>query len=441
VTESLYSHLSEFNCPQGAQSKEKERADLIFVSYLQSLGIRGEVIGVDEAIGVMYKTGSIKKRPGPAFVRLGATKEQVYDTEEFWSIYDGLLSGENPEVIFGAAWKEELRKVGKPLRWIFMADALHALVGVRLFSDFFDKLLSLHPIQESAVGMSMEHYGAQLFMNFFELSDSLNDALLEADFSRFDHSCKRLDLWVIKDCLKPLLLLSEDDLHLYEWWWDQLTTPLLQLYDGTVVQLDNGNMSGNYLTVWINTFNNLRFWMCAHVHHGGLPTLENFRAMHKFKVYGDDTLGKSRLTLDDVARSSKDFGYDIKCEFKKVSDATFLKRKFLYFKPFGAFVPVHEDPIKAVASLVLKSTGSPTDLMSQIGSLLRLHWFNREVRPILMNAASILLALYPGDLGLRKLYGSQIPNASSIMHYYLGLEIGTSNLLKKPVDIEDNTEI
>lgn len=391
--------LGQFNQPlMFCDDNAYDQALLMLDQYFKKLRLRGRIISYSEALIEMEKSGSIEKSPGSHWKFM--TKREVYNCSEFHHIYEHYLDYNE---VFCRIWKEELRKVNKDNRNVYNAGALHTLIGYQLWSDLLKKLLGVCDFQENQVGLTYEYGGAHRFRHTFDDCDDI----YESDFANMDI---RLQSRIIKDVLylvsKCLIINSADDQLMLDWWVDNLVNPFLKLYDGRVYQLMNSNMSGHLLTVMVNSWSNMLHRFYVWIRLGNSPDLTLFRRVVNLKVYGDDTLmGVRYLGLNVPIDPDGTFARELCMVLKEErnDNPTFLKRYFINIPNFG-YCPVHVDAMKAVASVVFKSSNKPILVLQQIDSLLYMHWFHEDVRRFLFSVADKISTTHGSNAELMRVY-------------------------------------
>jgi hypothetical protein len=235
----------------------------------------------------------------------------------------------------------------------------------------------MHPkLSECAVGINAQ--GPE----WHELSEHImqhgRNRIFAGDHSKYDLEMKPSEMFL---AFKAVMELAQEcdytpvDLKIMEGIATEICYPTMS-YDGTLVQLNGSNPSGQNLTVYINCIVNSFLMRCVYFRRYKTSTLP-FRTNVALMTYGDDVVGSVAeaaddfnivTTIEELGRVGKKFTMPDKeslpVKFLTIDSVDFLKRRFRFEKEVGMyFAPLDEMSIlKSLHSVIQTSALSREEL-------------------------------------------------------------------------------
>lgn len=209
---------------------------------------------------------------------------------------EALKTWERVPVFWLCTVKEEIKPrikvLANNIRTFVSAPVQHDVVGQMLFGEVCEKLYA-STITSSFIGHSKYGRGMDAmyrrirrFPNWFCMDESEFDATLDRNFlfAVFE---------IVWRCLEESAR-TEENRKIAENWFHEIVYKIIVMEDGTLVQANTGNPSGNKLTILINTwclkmlFNYA--WIVLAQENGKEVDLAEMRANTEFALVGDDNL-------------------------------------------------------------------------------------------------------------------------------------------------------
>lgn len=316
--------------------------------------------------------------PGYPFIKLkefGSTGKTSFLGENLNFIYDNPIllkyideykecveRNERPVCLFTSTAKDELRtleKVNAGKTRCFAAAPLHFVVMFRQqFLDLFANIMENRIHNTSLVGINV--YGKEwdlVVRQLIRVAHPDEKQFLAGDFTNFDGTLNRDLLWCIFDFIETQYNRTS---QLSTALWTDITSSL-QLFGNSVIEVSNGQPSGNPGTAIINTLYNagLMFLVLSEVLSDLVETSENLNQQREISeirrnlyqhfspmFYGDDNLmafsAEFCKFVDPrlITLKMKTFGHiytsDLKdtadLQYRTLADVSILKRHFVYDK-------------------------------------------------------------------------------------------------------------
>lgn len=330
--------------------------------------------------------------PGYPFIKLkdfGSTGKTSFLGENLHFIYDNPIllkyineykecveRNERPVCLFTSTAKDELRtleKVNAGKTRCFAAAPLHFVVMFRQqFLDLFANIMENRIHNTSLVGINV--YGKEwdlVVRQLIRVAHPGEKQFLAGDFTNFDGTLNRDLLWCIFDFIESQY---DRNSQLSNALWTDITSSL-QLFGNSVIEVSNGQPSGNPGTAIINTLYNagLMFLVLSDILSDLVEqasTLNEKKEISEIRrnlyqhfspmFYGDDNLMAFSADFCKfvdprlITLKMKTFGHiytsDLKdtadLQYRTLADVSILKRHFVYDKKLRFwFAPLNLESI------------------------------------------------------------------------------------------------
>jgi hypothetical protein len=261
--------------------------------------------------------------------------------------------GKRAYPIFKGSLKDEPTKLSKDKVRVFQASPIELQLAVRKYYLPIMRFLSMHPqLSECSVGINAQ--GPEWHELAMHVTSFGEDRIFAGDHSKYDLEMKPSEMFL---AFKAIIELAEEcdydqiDLQIMRGIATEICYPTMS-YDGTLVQLNGSNPSGQNLTVYINCIVNSFLMRCVYFRKYTLCAVP-FRTNVALMTYGDDVVGSVSkdaddfniiTTIEELARVGKKFTMpdkeSVALKFLTIDSVDFLKRKFrfepeveMYFAP------------------------------------------------------------------------------------------------------------
>ena len=224
------------------------------------------------------------------------------------------------------------------------------------------------------------------------------DRIFDGDHSKFDKSMESVAiLAVFRVITRVLEMCGADDLHIQRSWCIGYDLAFAMInYNGTLLQMCKGHVSGEALTVLVNSHCNSLYIRCAYKRAHPKNISSDFKQNINLLTYGDDFVGGVNTLCDFfdftiLKNHLADMGLKITpadkeagdYELMNIKEINFLKRNFRFEEQLSAYVcPLETDSIEKSLMVNVKSKTIPEEMQSAqcIGSAIREYfWHGREI--------------------------------------------------------------
>ncbi len=367
--------------------------------------------GVNHVNALNMKTslGFPAKKPKTSIFRQIGDKWQIPDEilPEIQKIIDIMKSGNRVNPVASASYKDEAREALKVLLGkirIFMGSNTTHNIVMRMFYLSLVRLIQRNPMLfETTVGINAH---SKQWDTFARKLKDFSSKLIDGDHAEFDKRVEAVMIYeafmalnnLIIKCMLETGKLKQEEVRETQKFMSIFAADIAFAYidyNGTLMSFLKGHISGQVLTVIINSMINSMYVRMAYRRITGDHDLKHFHEFILMLSYGDDfsiaVKDCPKFTFASLQQALKTFGVTITpadknaeaYEYTTLDKIEFLKRRFLYHEDLGRYVgPLNEKSITKSLLIGLRSTSITREeqAISIMMSALREYFFHGKAK-------------------------------------------------------------